>query len=166
MRGRSKASGMVQKHNQNTYNKKKYEELYSVMTVKRSEVCGKRWQERYRSVGMKWLQQNCVTRNVRAQAATEGMKSATNMQVRSACRVYKVGWFSLFRPQNLWFHKCICNRESVFHCSNIDCTLVHYSNSTKQLQKKFALESTGRHLWVECNFKKTMNNSLYAKINE
>lgn len=42
LRGRSKASGMVQKHNQNTYKNKKYEELYSVMTVKRSEVCGKR----------------------------------------------------------------------------------------------------------------------------
>lgn len=39
LRGRSKASGMVQKHNQNTYKKKKYEDLYSVMAVKR---CGKR----------------------------------------------------------------------------------------------------------------------------
>lgn len=32
--GRSKVSGMVQKHNQNTYKKKEYKELYRVLAVK------------------------------------------------------------------------------------------------------------------------------------
>lgn len=93
---------------------------------------------------MRWLQQNCVTRNVRTEAATGAMKSATNVQDQ---RVRSMKWDDL-----VYSGHRIYDFLSVYVIGKVYFTVLaltmyykgHYSNRIEQLQRKFALESTGR----------------------